>query len=342
MPNDLQVIERQLTPLLPRLDAIIPAGSNLAAQRIMQSIMVSCERSPDLMAPERRASLLEAAFSAAALGLTVDGVTGQGYIIAYNDRRRGPIAQFQIGVKGYSTIAGRSKYTLGGDVVYEGEKYDIMLGTNGHARVHFDPEKRNPGAKIIAAFATLESLTAPPLVLAMSLDEIMKVRAASKASSYAGSPWNNWFDQMAIKSAKKRLAKSCPLDVLQMAGALDDAVDMGHSAHIRPEDGALIVDHEAIPVSQMQPPPSEPLNLDDTKFGLYDASGNYHDLATLANWQHQLEKRVLTLQSDEQISEFVKRNAPAFSEIARRHGTAVDDMRLRMAERIDELSKAAR
>lgn len=334
MANDLAVIEANFRPLLPYMERALPPAAGIGADRIMQSIMIACEKTPKLMQC-RLPTLQQAAFSACALGLLVDGTSGQGYLIPYGDT-----AQFVTGWKGYSTIAARSRYVLGGDLIYEGEQNDVRLGSAGHAWVKPDWTIRGQkNAKIIAAFSTLESNYAPSLVAAMSLDEIMAIRARSKGAAKAGGPWDTDFGQMAIKTAKRRNAKSCPLDVLQLAAALDDAVDMGQSAHIRPEDRALIVDQEAQPLSVMQPQPSEPLTLDDTKFGLIDAANNYHDLGSLANWQHQLTKRVLTLQSEQQINEFLDRNKGIFTGIAQRHGAAVDDMRLRMAERIDELQK---
>lgn len=338
MANDLAVIEAQFRPLVPRMDALVPAGAGIGGERIVQSIMLACEKTPKLLSCTRL-SLQQAAFSACALGLLVDGVSGQGYIIPYGD-----VAQFQIGVKGYTTIAGRSRFMLGGDVIYAGEKYDIRLGTSGY--VHHTPDfaKRGNGndqAKIIAAYATLESNFAPPLVLAIGLDEILAVRNRSPGAKKADSPWNNFFGQMAIKTAKKRLAKSCPLDVLQLAGSLDDAADMGRTAYIRPEDRALIVDHEAQPLSPMQPQPDRPFTVDDTKFGIIDATDLFRDLGSLDNWQRIIGERVLTLQSDEQIEAFMERNKGVFVEIGRKHPHAIDDIRLRLAERIDEIRKMA-
>jgi phage RecT family recombinase len=67
--------------------------------------------------------------SAACLGLEVDGVTGQAYLIPFKGR-----AQLVVGYKGYNTLAARSGITITGAVVREGDEFDYQLGSAAFVR----------------------------------------------------------------------------------------------------------------------------------------------------------------------------------------------------------------
>src|SRR6185312_2271901 len=330
MAAELVVIENHFKPLVPRMAEAIPANANLPVKRVMQSIMIACEREYKLRECTA-VSLQRAAFTACTLGLLCDGPTGQGFIIPY-----GSEAQFVTGVKGYGTIAARSGFLLGGNAIYEGERYEIMLGTGGYAKVWPDFSKRQPDkTKIIAAYATLESKMFPPLVDAMGLDEIMRIKARSKTKR-ADTPWNTDFVEMAKKTVNRRLSKSCPIDLLQLAVALDDAVDQGSPAYIRAEDQALIVDAEVHPVSATQPPPSEAFSLrDQTKWEAIFGDGVTRDLENEENWAYQIRKRLGGGASAPALTAFLDRNREVFDRIAEKHPDTVKRMRLDIREAID-------
>lgn len=261
MGNQLAIIEQQFRPLLPRMENAIPPQANLPVKRVMESILIACEREPKLFECTP-VSMHRMAFTSCVTGLLLDGVTGQAFPIPFWSNKIGALeAQFISGYKGYQTIAGRSRYTLDSNLIYEGEEYGITLGTGGEAWVKPRFECRGPGKKFIGGFVVLSSHYAPPIVDAMSLDEILAIRDRAKRKS--DSPWNNPLDfpEMAKKTLKRRGGKYCPNDILQMAIAVDDAVDQGRSAYIRPEDRAVMIDHVAEPLSPMQPPPAEPFSL---------------------------------------------------------------------------------
>lgn len=330
MANELKIIEQQFIPLLPHMAKSLPPSSGIGADRILQSALIAFEKTPDLMTCDRL-TLQQSIFSACATGLLVDGITGQGYIVKYGSK-----AQFLTGVKGYGTIAARSGFTLGGNLIYEGEEYDIVLGSGGYARVKFDPTKRFPGARIVAAYATMESNSAPSLVDAMSLDEILDIKKISKAT-YRGNPWEAHFGQMATKTVKRRVGKSAPVDVLHRAIALDDAVDQGHHAFFRPDDGALMIDHVAAPISRTQPEPTHEFTVNPIKYTMLDATGKAHDLGSLDNWRRIILDRVMPMVGAQQIEDFLDRNKPNFDAIAERHAEAVAGVRAKLSARIYEI-----
>ena len=334
MSGQLALVEKHLTALAPRMEMAIPRASNLPARQILQSVLIACEKAPALMECTA-VSMQEAVFSACALGLLVDGMTGQGYLVKYGDK-----VQFQTGFKGYGTIAARSGFMLGGDNIFQGEKYRVRLGTDGIAQVDPDFAIRGPNAKLIASFATLQSNAFPATVDAMSMDEILAIQRISKGKR-DDAPWRMHFNEMAKKTVKRRLGKCAPIDILQRAIALDDAADMGRSAYIRPEDQALMIDHEAQPLSPMQPPPAKEFSLDgEPRFIIVTADGE-QDVGSLDAWRKTILDALGRAPTVGAIGKFSDRNSVAFKAIAEKYPAEVDDVRLRILERIADLKKGA-
>src|SRR6266849_9063658 len=148
--NELIAFEHMLQPLKPHFQQAL-AGA-IPVERLMRSIVISVERLPKLLECTRQ-SLLNASMSAACLGLEVDGVTGQAYLIPFKGR-----AQLVIGYKGYTTLAARSGITITGAVVREGDEFDYELGSAAFIR-HKPAVGKN--RRIIAAWACAQSMDRP-------------------------------------------------------------------------------------------------------------------------------------------------------------------------------------
>lgn len=239
--NALAILENQLTPLAPHLSQAL-AGT-MPVERLIRTVLVSAERLPALLRADRQ-SLFMSAMSAACLGLEVDGVTGQAFLIPFAGR-----AQLIIGYKGYNTLAARGDVTITGEVVREGDEFEYELGTG--AFVRHRPKLGNSG-RIIGAWAAATHTHRTPIVAVMGIDDIMAVKAKSPGAKRGESPWNDpavGFPAMASKTVKRRLARSMPLTFMQMAARMDEAVEeQGRSAYITPERG-LEIDGEAAPLA---------------------------------------------------------------------------------------------
>jgi recombination protein RecT len=140
--NALVILERQMAPLAPRFAEVL--GKTMPVERLMRTIMISVERLPKLLDCDRQ-SIFNAAMSAACLGLEVDGVTGQAYLIPFKGK-----AQLVIGYKGINTMAARSGITITGAVVRDGDQFDYELGSD--AFVKHVPALGNKG-RIVATWA---------------------------------------------------------------------------------------------------------------------------------------------------------------------------------------------
>lgn len=240
MSNALTILETQLTPLAPRLSQAL--AGQVPVERLIRTILISCERNPSLLDADRQ-SLFMSAMSAACLGLEVDGVTGQAYLIPFKGK-----VQLVIGYKGFNTLAARADLTITGAVVREGDPFEYELGTASYIR----HKPAGGSGRIVKAWAAATHLRRPPIVAVLDIDELMATKARSPGAKRSDSPWSDpaiGFPAMCEKTAKRRLARSMPLSVIQVAARMDEAVEEGGKpAYITPERG-LEIDGEAAPVA---------------------------------------------------------------------------------------------
>ena len=247
--SSLTVIERALTDQRAAFGQVLPPG--LPPERLIRTVLVSIERVPKLLQCSQQ-SVMNGAMSAAVLGLEVDGITGQGFLIPYGDK-----AQIVIGYKGYNTIAARADLTINGGIVREDDDFDYLLGTGGFVR---HKPKLGSKAPIIGAWATAEALNRPAIVEVLGLDDILAIKGKSAGARKADSPWNDnlvGFPAMAIKTAKRRLHRSLPLMPYQRAAAMDGAAEAGRYSYIEP-DGQVVIDGVATPLESPLPTRAAP------------------------------------------------------------------------------------
>ena len=234
MSNALVALERQFDPLVPHFQQVL--GQTMPVERLIRTVMVSVERNDKLLECNRQ-TLFNSAMSAAVLGLEVDGVTGQGFLIPFAKR-----AQLVIGYKGYNTIAARADLTITGDVVRDGDFFDYDLGSG---EVHHKKPIGNSQARIIQAWAKASHMNRPPVLVVMDIDELLAVKEKSPGAKRPDSPWNDpliGFPAMCAKTPKRRLARSLPMiHRYQYAAAMEQAVEeQGRHAWISPDKGVVI------------------------------------------------------------------------------------------------------
>lgn len=232
MASELVALEQQLKPLAPHFAQVL--GKTMPVERLMRTIMISVERLPLLLQCDRQ-SIFNAAMSAACLGLEVDGVTGQAYLIPFKGK-----AQLVIGYKGFNTLAARSGITITGAIVREGDEFDYQLGTAAYVR----HKPKGSKGRITHAWACAQSLDRPAVVEVLDIDELLAVKARSPGAKRSDSPWNDpaiGFPAMCQKTAKRRLARAMPLNIMQQAARMDEVVDeQGSPAWISPDKGVVI------------------------------------------------------------------------------------------------------
>jgi phage RecT family recombinase len=214
----------------------------MPVDRLMRTIIISAERNSDLLTCNRQ-SLINSAMTFAVLGLEVDGVTGQGFLVPFKG-----FVQPVIGYLGYNTLGARSGYTITGRVVREGDglDFDESAGVVRHYRKlggEAGPDKR----RIMAAWARAAARDRPPIVRVMSIDELLAVKAKSPRGDKP--PWADTevgYPAMCEKTVKRRLRRDMPLNVYQQAARMDEAFEeQGAHSWIHPDKG-VVVDGEVI------------------------------------------------------------------------------------------------
>lgn len=259
MGTDIAVYEQQLTQLIPELQKAIPPAllRTLPAERIVRTILVSLERTPRLLECNFQ-SIVNAAWSAACLGLEVDGMTGQGFLVPFAGK-----AQLIIGYKGFNTMAARSGYTINADCVREGDQFDFKLGTLGYVRHTWNMGDKRLNKQLVGAWAEASHLQRPSIIKVLERCDLDAVRAKSQGAKKRESPWNDpsvGFPAMCEKTVIRRTARSMPLNVMQLAAAFDVSTDLEQHTYIDPASRNLIIDGQSTPVDQVieREEPAEP------------------------------------------------------------------------------------
>lgn len=237
MSSELIVYENTLGSMRRQFEDVL--ADRMPADRLIRTLVIAAERLPDLLTCNRQ-SLINAGITFGVLALETDGVTGQGYILPFKKQ-----AQPIIGYKGYNTIGARSGLTITAGHVREGDEFDFAKGSKPF--IHHKERLGNTGA-IIAAWACATAKDRPPIVEVLSIDAIMAIKNKSPGAKRAESPWSDpsiGFPAMAEKSARRRLARSTPMNwaspEFQYAAVMEEAFEeRGKHAYIAPGKGVVI------------------------------------------------------------------------------------------------------
>lgn len=223
----------------PEISKVLP--SHITADRMIRSVLNALAGNQYLCTNATPLSVIQAAMTASVLGLDVDNVTGQGFIVPFKGK-----AQFIPGYKGYITLAANSGFLVSGDVVREKDSFKYWRGLNPdlqHIPASGGPTDR--GA-IVYAYAVARSNTMPSDFRVLHIEQINKLRNRSEgykaflSGKIKESPWDSDYDAMAIKTAIRALAPELPLNV-QRAAALEGAYERGHVTNID-QDGHIVID----------------------------------------------------------------------------------------------------
>lgn len=175
-------------------------------------------------------SILSAALLGETLKLSPSPQLGQYYMVPYNDKERGKIAQFQLGYKGYIQLAIRSGYYKKINVlsIKDGEliKYDPLEETIEVTLIENEEEREK--AKVIGYYAMFEYHNGFKKTLYWSRAK-MESHALKYSNGYAsdkrkGTSWTFWskdFDGMAYKTMLRQLISKWGIMSIEMQQAME-------------------------------------------------------------------------------------------------------------------------
>lgn len=200
-PTTARDFGQKLDLLEPAIRAALP--EHVPYDRFRRIVLTAVQSDQDLMRAEPRA-LLTACLRAAQDGLMPD--KREGVIMLFKGK-----PQWMPMVGGLMKLARNSGEiaSLQAQVVYRGEPFRVVLGDEDrivHERVL---EAVDAGQPPIAVYAIATLRDGTRVHEAMTWKQVMKVKGSS-ASGDKG-PWGAWPDEMARKTALRRLLKRLPL-----------------------------------------------------------------------------------------------------------------------------------
>jgi recombination protein RecT len=185
-------------------------GDEKKALKFLSGVMADVGRTPKLMecAPD---TLINSYMVMAQLELMPSGVSGEAYVLPYNDKRRGMIAQFQLGYQGLVTLFYRAGVrSIVAEIVYENDDFNVTNGVITHKPDYFSD---NRGAAK-GAYVIVELQAGGKVSKVMSKKQILEIgQKFSKTFNSDFTPWNEKNDPdlwMWKKTALKQVGKLVP------------------------------------------------------------------------------------------------------------------------------------
>jgi len=198
--------------------------ASITPDRLIGVFTMVLRSSPEL-AQCSQMSLISAVIQTVQLGLT-PGNIGHCYYIPFNNKQKDGSfqreVQFVIGYKGIVELVNRcgKASLLSTEVVYENDAFKCELGLN--PILSHQPTDNDRGG-IKGVYCIAKNLVANEKVFVyLTKADIDKVRASSKAAHSDYSPWVKWYEEMAKKTAVKRICKLLPLSVDDQARVATD------------------------------------------------------------------------------------------------------------------------
>ncbi len=206
--------KQQLRSLLRKYEGRIASmvPRHLDGKRLFQVYMVAAQTSPGLSECVPM-SIIGAVVQAAQLGLSLDTVFGEAYLIPrWNKHAQAKVAQFQIGYKGLRKLALQADPELRDVYAHEVYEHDHFSYSYEPPELQFrpaeDPEARG---KLKYAYGKAIWRDQYDRFVVLTTPEINKIKKASDAATSGKSPWNTWEEAMWRKSALRKLLGSLTL-----------------------------------------------------------------------------------------------------------------------------------
>lgn len=219
-------------------------------------------------------SILSAALLGQSLNLSPSPQLGQYYMVPFNDKNKGKVAQFQLGYKGYIQLAIRSG---------QYKKLNVLAIKEGEL-IHFDPlneeievkliedEEAREQAETVGYYAMFEYTNGFRKAMYWSKKK-MEAHAMKYSKGYAAKKgftfWEKDFDAMAYKTMLRQLISKWGIMSIEMASAMDADMAVinedGTKTYVENDDS--IIDAQATEAEQPEAPSEAPQDAQSALFG---------------------------------------------------------------------------
>lgn len=176
----------------------------IPVEKFIRTTLTAVQMQPDLLGADRR-SLLGSCMKAAQDGLLTDG--REAALVIFNSKE-GKKVQYMPMVGGILKKIRNSGElaSISANVVYDQDQFEYELGDD--ERITHKPFLGQDRGNPIAVYAVAKTKDGAIYREVMSVSDVEKVRAASRAGKYG--PWVDWWDEMAKKTVIRRMAKRLP------------------------------------------------------------------------------------------------------------------------------------
>ncbi len=270
----LDVFKRKLDGYKEQIAHALPR--HITPDRMIRLALTTFSRNPDLAKCDLR-SIMGCIIQASQLGLEFDGVLGQAYMVPfYNNRKKQREAQLIVGYKGFLSLARRSGEVSAffAHVVHQNDVFKFAYGTRSN--LEHVPLLANRGDPIaVYAVVALKDPIGASDFEVIGWEEILKWQGKYASKSQNGEmygPWVDHLEEMAKKTAIRRLAKRVPVSVeIQRAASLDEYGETGQEQRLSAlVDASRTADLEAKLASRANGShtPATPAQLDNIRMQL--------------------------------------------------------------------------
>jgi len=185
----------------------------IPVERFVRVVKTAIQNSPDLIEADRP-SLFNSCLKAAADGLIPDG--REAALVTFNTKAGNTWVKK---VQYMPMVAGILKkvrnsgelQSLTAQVVYENDEFDYWVDEDGEHLKHRPDLLGNRGEALLV-YALAKTKSGGVYIEPLPKSEIEKIRSVSRAGNGENSPWAKWWDEMAKKSAIRRLSKRLPMN----------------------------------------------------------------------------------------------------------------------------------
>lgn len=205
----------------PIAQGLIKHGKEKLADKIISNFYFLCRKNPSALAQWSPSSVVEALTKCCQWELVPDGI--QACLIPY-----GKELTFQPMYQGLLELAYRTGIfkSIVANVVYAGDLFEYDIGGDCYIKHQLDLVGKRDTP--IAVYADVRLSTGGRMVKVMTIKEIKKIQNAAKNKSV----WNQYWDQMAIKTVIKQVFKLCPkseglADLVAYDNALEQDFERG-------------------------------------------------------------------------------------------------------------------
>lgn len=226
-PNTAVVTSVQglLVKFKDQIQAALPKG--LTAERLSRIALTELRKNPKLLECEPT-SFMGAVMQCAQLGLEPGSELGHVYLVPYENRRANKIeVQLQIGYRGMLDLTRRSGQirSISAHTVHEKDQFHYAFGLQ--EKLEHVPAPGDRG-EMIYVYAVAFFKDGGYQFEVLSKKEVEKSRDSSRSGKFG--PWVTHFDEMAKKTAIRKLFKYLPISIeVQKAVGLDELAEAGVS-----------------------------------------------------------------------------------------------------------------